>query len=284
MKEFEERQGTQEKEGKRNGIIVTVVVHAVLLFFFMITLAWQEPDPPIPQYGIEVNFGMTGTEGSKNIQNKSKPSDSESFEKAKPNPKPTPDPVEESKPTPKPDPVEESPAKEPVKEITPVTDEADKGVEAPKEDKKKPDPKPDDSGGAKSDNDGTADDDITNNEGKKEDGVGDRGKEDGNIDSDALVSSGGKGGSAKLNMDGWGWDEEPKATDSSSETGKVVIKFKIDQDGIVVSSTIYSRTVSYTTADFYRKKVESLTFHQVGGGGRTPLFTLGSITFVIKSK
>jgi protein TonB len=281
MKDFDYKQVEQEKDAKRNGTIFTVLFHALVLLFLIFTMAWTPPDPPIPEYGIEVNFGMIGTEGSKNIQNKTKPNDSDSFEKAKPNPKPTKEPVvDKPDPLPKPTPKEvvKEVVKDPIEELTPVTESADKGVEAvKKEEVKKEEPKPK---GSTDNNTGTADKDIANNEGKKEEGVGDRGDEKGSLDADALLG-GGSGGGATLNLDGWKWTETPTKKDSSSETGKVVIKFKIDRDGLVISATIASRTVSSTTAEFYRNYVESELMFIPKNEGRVPNFTIGSITFVI---
>ncbi len=172
--------------------------------------------------------------------------------------------------------------KDPIKELTPVTESADKGVEAvKKEEIKKEKPKPvEKPKGSTADNTGKADKDIANNEGKKEEGVGDRGDEKGSLDADALLG-GGSGGGATLNLDGWKWTETPTKKDNSSETGRVMIKFKIDRDGLVISATVASRTVSSTTAEFYRNYVESELMFIPKDEGRVPNFTIGSITFVI---
>src|SRR5210317_1266055 len=43
---------------KRTGWIVSLAIHAVMLLLFFFILAWQAPDPPLPEYGIELNFGL----------------------------------------------------------------------------------------------------------------------------------------------------------------------------------------------------------------------------------
>ena len=43
---------------KRTGWIVSLSVHAAILVLFFFILAWQAPDPPLPEYGIELNFGL----------------------------------------------------------------------------------------------------------------------------------------------------------------------------------------------------------------------------------
>ncbi|MGB0522547.1 MAG: hypothetical protein ACPGJS_06290 [Flammeovirgaceae bacterium] len=288
---FEQKQDSQEKNSRRTGIIITVVFHGIVLLFFLVTMAWVPPDPPLPKYGIEVNFGLEGTEGSGNIQNKTKPNVSESLEKAKPNPKPT-DKVENTKPDPIPEPVKEEvePVKtDPVEDLTPVTDEAEEAVEVPKKEEEKPKKeKPKEEAkpkGSDADNTGKADSDITNNQGNKKDEIGDAGKKEGNVNADALIG-GGSGGGASLNLDGWKWGEPPAVNDGSTETGKVTIKFKIDDEGTVISASIGSgRTVSAAVAEVYRQYVENkMYFTPKDNTGRVANFTYGSITFILTSK
>lgn len=289
---FEEKQLGQEKRGKQTGAVITVVFHVIILLFFLWSMAWVPPDPPLPKYGIEVNFGFEGTEGSGNIQNKTKPNVSESLEKAKANPKPVVK-TEETKPDPIPDPVKEevTPVKaDPVEDLTPVTDEAEEAVEVPKKEEEKPKeekPKEEEKpkGSDVADNTGKADSDLTNNQGNKKDEIGDAGKKDGNVNSDALIGGGG-GGGATLNLDGWKWEQPPNVDDTSSETGKVTIKFKIDDEGTVISATIGSdRTISAALAEKYRRYVENkMYFTTKANTGHVANFTYGSITFILTSK
>ena len=57
----------QNKKNKRNAAIVSVLVHSILLLAFLFILAWKEPDPPLPEYGIELNFGLDNV-GSGELQ------------------------------------------------------------------------------------------------------------------------------------------------------------------------------------------------------------------------
>jgi len=284
--QFEQAQDRQERDSKRNGIIITTVVHSLIILFFMITMAWVAPDPPLPKYGIEVNFGFEGTEGSGNIQNKTNPNKSESLEKAKPNPQPKVT-QEETKPDPTPDPVEEvEPVKtDPIEDIT--TDEADEAVEAPKKEEQ-PKPKEEkpkkEEKGSSVDNTGTADEDLANNDGNTKDEVGDEGKKDGDVNADALLG-GGSGGGASLSLNGWKWAKAPNNVEQGTETGTVVIKFKIDDEGTVVSASVKTRTVSFATAEKYRQYVEDVMyFIPEASSGHVSNFTYGSITFRITSK
>lgn len=286
---FEEQQDNQEQKSRRTGMIVTVVFHGIVLLFFLVTMAWTPPDPPLPKYGIEVNFGFEGTEGSGNIQTKSKPNVSKSLEKAKPNPKPVV--KSDPKPDPTPDPVEDTKPvdADPVEDLTPVTDEAEEAVEVPKkEEVEKPKDTPKEEEKPKNtdaDNTGKADEDLTNNQGNKKDEIGDAGKEEGKLNADAVIGGSG-GGGATLNLDGWKWEEEPKVNDTSSETGRVTIKFKIDDEGTVISASVGSdRTISVALAEKYRSYVENdMYFAPKANSGHVANFTYGSITFILTSR
>lgn len=48
----------QEKKDKRFGTILTASLHVLMLALFFFLVAWREPDPPIPEYGIELNLGF----------------------------------------------------------------------------------------------------------------------------------------------------------------------------------------------------------------------------------
>ena len=56
-----------EKRNNRIGWITSVGIHAAvfLLLFFMV--AWRAPNPPLPEYGIELNFGLDD-QGSGDLQ------------------------------------------------------------------------------------------------------------------------------------------------------------------------------------------------------------------------
>ena len=51
----------EEKKYRKTGMIVSISVHLALVLLFFFLLAWREPDPPLPQYGIELNFGLDNT-------------------------------------------------------------------------------------------------------------------------------------------------------------------------------------------------------------------------------
>ena len=59
----------KEKKNRKIGLIVAGAVHVVLFIIFLFVIAWKEPDPPIPEYGIELNLGFSNV-GSGQVQTK----------------------------------------------------------------------------------------------------------------------------------------------------------------------------------------------------------------------
>ena len=47
-----------KNKDKRTGWIISLSIHAAMVGRCCFILAWQAPDPPLPEYGIELNFGM----------------------------------------------------------------------------------------------------------------------------------------------------------------------------------------------------------------------------------
>lgn len=48
----------QEKKDKKFSMILTGLIHGLVALLLIFLVAWREPDPPIPEYGIELNFGF----------------------------------------------------------------------------------------------------------------------------------------------------------------------------------------------------------------------------------
>lgn len=309
----------ERKKIKVRAAIYTAIVNALLIIVVVYTVAWTPPDPPLPEYGIEVNFGLDEV-GSGDIQNKAPANDNESFDKAKPTPpaeetKPTPQPEPEPipKPTPQPlpDPVET--VEEAVEEvITPIEAESEvavepvqekpkeepkpkpepEKVEEPKPEQPKPQPEPPKTTEEKpADNvnpetvlpssSGTADENQANNNGNG-DQVGDQGNPQGDLNADALLGSASGGGGAALDMPGWKWDQSPDVVDQSTETGKVVFEIKIDDEGEVVAVKTIYRSVSKAVANVYQRAILELTFTPETTAVKP--ITTGRITFVITAR
>ena len=56
-----------EKRNNRIGIITSLGIHVALFVVLFFMMAWRAPDPPLPEYGIELNFGLDD-QGSGDVQ------------------------------------------------------------------------------------------------------------------------------------------------------------------------------------------------------------------------
>ena len=191
---------------------------------------------------------------------------------------PTESPVVEKKPEKKPEVKKEIVKKEPEPAKKPVTTPAESKEVAEKAVAKNTDK----SGAA-----GTTGDKSTptsSGQGNVKDKAGDVGNPEGSVDARALYGTqGGGGGGPALEIAGWMWDEAPNKKDNSSENGRIVIEFKIDDQGYVVSTRTLESTVSPSVLQFYKDQLQSITFSQTSNSAPPPM-TTGKVTFVIKSR
>lgn len=296
-----ERISIQEQKNKRIALLTTIGIHILLFFAFLFAVAWRAPDPPLPEYGIELNFGMD-TEGSGDVQPETpvgteQQSDSDKQEVQNDVPK-----EETQAETAQPKPQEAQPVEQEVttRQESPVTvkeqkkDEV-KPVEKPKE---KPAEKPVENKQPTKDPDAsynpstaknTADKTQTKSgqpgsQGDDANKTGDKGDPKGSVDADALYGNagGGKGGSS-LNMAGWVWDEIPRPDVPDNESGRIVFEIKVDSNGDIISIITKERGgVSLEAEKICRKAIERLTFSKTGGTA-APEVTKGEITFLIRS-
>lgn len=289
----------QEKKNERSGMLISISIHVIVLISFLFILAWRAPDPPLPEYGVELNFGLDNV-GTGDVQPETPTNESESEEEAAPeelpeesteeaietveevveevsepteevvvpveNPQESPDVVEEVKEEPKPK-VEEK--------------KEEKSKEAPKPPVEKEVTKPQDGADGK---DGESKEVQSSNHGDNLNEQGDKGDLQGSLDSRALYGKSGGGGGSALDMTGWTWDFIPKPKDTSSETGRLVFEIKIDDQGEILSVRKVEGTVSPAVEKVYRAEVEKLTFSRTSDNNIVAPISTGKISFVIKSE
>ncbi len=289
-----------EKKNEKVSMLMSLGIHGLLLIAFLFILAWREPDPPLPEYGIELNFGLSDA-GTGDVQPQTPPNQNTSEEEAAPEEQ-SEEAVEEAEETS--EPTEE--AAEPVQEVVETVDNTQESPDAVpetkpeepkpvvKEEKKveeeKPEKKPVENkqpekpaDGAQGD-EGESNEPEATNQGDKLDETGDQGDPEGSLDSRALYGNPGGGGGSSLDMAGWMWDFEPKPNDTSSETGRVVFEIKVDDQGEILSVRRLESTVSPAIEKIYRQEVEKLTFSKTSSNAIVAPISTGKITFVIKSK
>lgn len=117
----------QEKKDKKFSVIISAVVHGSILAALLFLVAWRQPDPPIPEYGIELNLGFDAA-GSGEIERQTQAQIEDTENETPPeSEQETEEQVEE--------PVEETPVIEKIEEVAKPKLEVIKEVakEAPKE-------------------------------------------------------------------------------------------------------------------------------------------------------
>lgn len=296
----------QEKKNEKIGMAVSVGLHAIVLLIFFFILAWRAPDPPLPEYGIELNFGLDDA-GYGDEQPVTPASESQA-EESQPESSPEPvqevqdqQPVAEAQPQepevveeaeevvtqPEPSPVttedvkEPEPEPEPVKETKKPEPRPEPVAEAPKEEPKKETANP----SALFPSDEASAESADANQGDREGAVGDQGNEQGSIDSRALYGEQGGGqGGASLSIAGWRWDEAPNKQDQSAENGKIVFSFEIDDQGYVTKVVPRESTVSPKVTQFYREQLLRTTFSPTSDNAIPAPRTTGTVTFIIKAR
>lgn len=272
---------TDEKYNNR-GLLISIAIHgALLLAFFFIIVMKNPPDFPLQEdgSGVPINFGFDDFGMGDNneqpsvsepvpvkeeLQEEAKPADADQSEVVTTTEE-TPYKIEEKK---------EKKTVEPKKVKEPVKDT--KETKATTTEAKTAAPKTVD----KRNSMGNGDKNV----------AGDQGKENGTLDSKNYYGNAGAGGpgaggngGSSLNMSGWRWTSAPKVKDNSSESGKIVFKIIVDEDGTILSAIPVENQLSPAVTKFYKDAVMDLTLEKTSGSKAAENST-GYITFIIRTK
>lgn len=286
---------TQEEEkNKRIAAGVSIGVHVLIVLFLIYMLAWRAPDPPAPEYGIELNFG-TDNVGSGDVQTEATPNESENTEDSQPAPT-QPDPL------PEPEPVVEPTPPTPAETPKVVSTKADAPVSVKEEVKPQPKPKPKEEVVEKKEpekpkslypgqptnstgtgKNGAASYPTGNNNGDDTGKVGDKGDPEGSLNAKAMYGKAG-GGDGGLDMPGWRYDVQPKRDPYSNETGIIRFRITIDSDGNLVGITTLESNVSPQVKKWYEDQLRKTTFSRTGGNGNLSAGATGVVTFKITAR
>ena len=291
---------SEENRNRKVSMMISLGIHGLLLIIFLFILAWKAPDPPLPEYGIELNFG-TSQVGTGPTQSPVPPNENlseeasapeapsepvvEETEEASENVEELTEPVEESaepieniQDSPDVIPEAESIAPEPE---APETQEPVAEETQPQPTRNETPTTPDNGAAGE---EGDSEEAQASNQGDNLDEVGDEGDPQGSLDARALYGNPGGGGGSSLEMSGWMWDFKPNPQDDSSETGRLVFEVKIDDQGEILSVRRLESTVSPAVEKIYRQEVEQLTFSKTSDNAQTAPISTGQITFVIRSR
>jgi outer membrane biosynthesis protein TonB len=263
----------EEKRRKKKAMITTGAIQVVLFLLLYFLIAWREPNPPNPEYGIEVNFGNAETgSGDQPVQS------------------PTPDQEEQP----------DEPAAASEASVTEETQQAENKV-VPVETVKNPnadvvEEKKEEAKPKSSNTNTTQKETSTTKQTTQQQGTntntsqgntgdkGDQGNPQGDINKDALYGQpGGGDNGSSLQMAGWVWDDAPQPKDTSDESGKIVYEVLVDEDGYIISLKLVTSTVSPAVEKKYATAVSSLTFSKTSSYKPAPS-SKGIITFVIRSR
>ncbi len=279
-----------EKKNSRIGVAISIGIHVILLLLFLWFTVWEEPYPPAPEFGIELNLGLTETgsgnepvaeQPQENIQQVEQETVEESQEEVTEPADETVESPSEVEPVTESEDVaeetvtqtEEAPVKAAEKKTPPKKQEKaaeQKPVVAEKEPEK---PKA---------NPNALFPGTSTSQGEKGK-TGDQGVEDGKVDAKNLMGPQGGGDGSQLDMAGWAWDKAPRPNDTSDQNGKIVFEIKVDSNGEVISVRLLETTVSPEVVKVYQNEVSKLSFSRTSGGA-APSQSSGKITFLIRSK
>ena len=279
----------EEKKNQRIGLITSLGVHLAVLVLFLLMMAWRAPNPPFPEYGIELNFGLDN-QGYGEVQPETPANESEASEQAaEENVEDAEQPQEEVAPEKAEEAAEqpvaktESPVvvKESLKETKPTPKVEDKPKEKPSTEAVKEEKLI-----AAYPADGKKDEGKTTaNQGDNPNTVGDKGNKEGSLDAKALYGNqGGGGGGPALDLAGWDWDEIPRPAIPGNESdGRIEFEIKVDADGVVTGYRVLQRSLSIEAERACREAIAKLTFTKKPGAV-VPEVSVGKITFVVRTR
>ena len=285
-----------DKEERKNhvvGIFTSVGIHVALLIAFLFMIAWRAPNPPLPEYGIELNFGLDDS-GSSEIQ-PDKPVGSTEELKEETAKEKIEEIKEPSQAEVKPEtskPIEEAVSKLESPVVVKEIKKEAKVVEKPKEDKKvetktevpetKKETSSSDTKKATTDASKTG---VQGNQGDDKGKVGDKGSPEGSLDAKALYGKqGGGGGGFALQMAGWNWDEQPNAPKlPDNENGRVVFEIEVDENGEITSIKTVERSLSPEAEKICRQEIEKRSLVRTSAGV-TPERSKGRVAFVLRTQ
>ncbi|WP_109829973.1 hypothetical protein [Reichenbachiella versicolor] len=272
----------KQNKNKATGLYISIGIHLIFALLCVFILAWTEPDPPIPEYGIEFNMG-----NALPVENASESNTvSETVDKAE-------ELVQDSEQSQSEPNTSTSDAVETIDDN--ALDEADVIEESViTEDNQSPDIVEDNKVVENSETE-TVKELEANNEPlpKNENPQNSDATEEKKVDkpkidnraiykkSNSSKTGGNKG--ASLDISGWMWDFKPNPNDKSSENGKIIFQFTIDDEGEILNVRTIEKTVSPALEKVYRDAVMELTFSPTSDNRSIASQTTGKVTFIIKS-
>lgn len=249
-----------------------------MAFAFFMILAWTEPDPPIPEYGIEMSLGnaFEPTPDPEESENESDQPQNEAVEQLEEQPTSESSSSETSS--------EEVEEQDQLEEAVSNELESPDNVESSSETTETTD-------AASSDvNTNTDQSDIDSEKNEKTNDAQVEEVEQPKVDDRAIfkksdTKSGNPGAKGpSLDFSGWMWEFEPEPNDQSQENGKIVFQVTVDEDGILINVKTLEKTISPALEQVYKDAVRELTFRRTAENRSTAAQSTGKITFIIQTR
>jgi len=271
-----------EQKSRIQSALITVGVQVLLFLAFYFIVVWEQPDPPKPTYGMELNLGFSDLGAGDQSQIPATTSETTVTEAPAPGEvMPTQQAVAATTPkttsskpstyqavSTQPSPIKggttatAAPAKEEQKEVNP------KVVEQPKVDQRAL------FGAGGKSGKGTTSSASTGQ------GTSNTKGDQGNPSGTGNGAAGGAGYS--LDLAGWDFASRPAINDRvSTRNGKIVFEITIDGSGKVVLARTKESNVSNAVLAYYRQVVNQRNFKKSGSSAVAD-FSTGKITFVVK--
>lgn len=281
----------QEKKDKTIAMITSLSIHGLLLLAFMLMMAWRAPNPPLPEYGIELNFGLD-EQGGGEIQPEKPPGepDAEEETQQEDTSEPIPEEVVPEKPVEQIVSKVESPVvvkeevKETKKEVVKEKPVEKVVKETPKEEVKKPEKEvkvTEDKGTT------TKIGESTTSQGDDKGKVGDKGSPEGKLDAKALYGTQGGGGGGDgfgLSMSGWAWADNPEIPNlPDNEPGSIEFEIECDEHGDIIGITTIQRGLSPRAEQILKDEIRKNSLIKTSAG-KAPERSKGRVVFILKTR
>lgn len=280
----------QEKKDRTIAMITSIGIHGLLLLAFMLMMAWKAPNPPLPEYGIELNFGMDD-QGGGEIQPETAPGEQQAEDETQQ--EDTSEPVQEEvieKPIEQVVSKVESPVvvkeevKETKKEVVKEKPVETKVKDIPKEEVKKQDKEVK---VAEEKGTDTKKGDNTTSQGDDKGKVGDKGSPQGKLDAKALYGQqvgGGGGDGFGLSMSGWVWADNPVVPNlPDNEDGRIEFEIECDENGDIIGIQTIQRGLSPRAEQLLKDEIRKNSLVRTSSG-KVPERSKGRVVFILKTK
>ena len=271
----------KERKNKRIALISSLGIHLTLFLIFFFLVAWKAPNPPNPEYGVEINFGLDDEGGGEIQPDEQSGSENPIQEEVKP---------EEQKQEEVKETVTQEEAVVSKLESPVVVKETKKDVvvDKPKDKITEPTPKVEKKEVKEA---------VASAETKKGKDVpshgdnlgktGDKGNPEGKPDAKALYGKPGGGGGGdgiSLSMSGWAWADQPAIPElPDNEDGRIEFEIECDENGDIIRIETKQRGLSPRAEQLLKDEIRKNSLIRTSGG-KVPERSKGTVVFVLKTK